>query len=433
MKLKLLDIEQYIQVNNLKQVTSTTIFNSNGLSFNDNGRWSEEIFGRIGSKERKSKFGYINLNLNIINPVVYSIITSISPILRDVLYNKEKFELINGKFIQSESKNASNGITFFCKNIKDVNFKEMAKKDKIKEAEFLEKNRKLLILDKILITPAGIRDLSLTKSKAMQFTSEINDLYERVISLSNQLTIDLEEELKETLTNAMQKIIIQIHKWLQNNVKGKTGVFRGTMLKKTIDYSARIVAISDPNIPLGTIGIPWHVVLTLYQPFFFNYVFHKDAILRDGILKEMMIEDGELDSQKLYEFGNKITKDPKNIPEQLKQLLIKCAEDITEGKDILCKRDPAVDRGSYYSASIKVLPEGRSVVVNSLTCTPQVLDFDGDQLALLPVFTKEALKEATKLNPAKSKSVWRNVTNSKSHNFLPTKDIIPTIYAATLI
>jgi DNA-directed RNA polymerase beta' subunit len=431
MKLKMLDVDKYIQDNNLKPVTTTTIFTSNGISFDDNGRWSEEIFGRVGSKDRKAKFGYINLNLDIINPVVYGIISSTSPILRDMLYEKNNFELNDaGEFIESET--GETGVAFFCKNINKINFKEMAKKDKVKDAVFLEKNRKLLIINKLLMIPAGVRDLSLTRSKAAQFTSEINDLYEKLISLSNQLTIGLDEELEKTLINIIQKVALQIHRWMQDNIKGKYGVLRGAMLKKTIDYSARIVATSDPNIPVGTIGVPWHTTLTLYQPFFFNYVFHKDAILRDEIAKEMMIDDGDLDSQKLYEFGNKITRDPDNIPENLKQMLIKCAEDITEGKDILCKRDPAVDRGSYYSASIKILPKGKYAVVNSLSCTAQNLDFDGDQLALMPVFTDEALKEAAKLNPAKSKSVWLNPVHSRSHQLVPTQDIIPTIYAATL-
>lgn len=429
MKLKLLDIPKYIKTNDLKEVINIAIFSPGGGGFDPKGRWSEEIFGRTGSAERKLKFGFINLNTKIINPTVYNILLTCSPEIRSIMISKDKFKIKDNKFIPSED--GETGVFFLSNNIKNINFKEVVKSNKKDVGVFIEQNKNLIVLDQYLILPAGVRDLSISRPAAKQFTSEINDLYEKLISLVGQMQFQNDQETLELFTNYIQKTSIQIYKWLQNNLKGKHGVFRGTMLKKTLDFSARIIATSDPNIPLGTIGIPWHTVLTLYEPFFFNYVFSKDPILQ-AELKTFLGIDDHISYDDLKSLSLKITKDPDNIPTTIKELLIKCAQDISKEKQILCKRDPVVARSSYYSANIKVIEKGKAAVVNSLTCSPQNLDFDGDQVALMPVFTNEAIKEAEKLNPAKSKSAWINPVSSKSCHYTLTLDAVSTIYAATV-
>lgn len=429
MKLKLLDIKKYIKDHNLKEVSSVSIFSPGGSGFDPKGRWSEEVFGRAGSSERKNRFGFINLQTKIINPTVYNIMLTCSPDIRNIMLGKERYNIKSGKLIPDEI--GQTGILFLAENIKDIDFEKNVKKDKEDVGKFFEKNKRLLIIDKYLILPAGVRDLSANKPAAKQFTSEINDLYERLLSLVGQMEFQEDSESKEVFTTFIQKVSLQIYKWLQNNVKGKTGVFRGTMLKKTLDYSARIIATSDPNIPLGTIGIPWHTILTLFEPFFFNYVFKKDPILQEE-LKSFLGVETYISYDDLKTISLKITKDPDNLPTTLKDLLIKCAKDVSDGKQVLCKRDPVVSRSSYYSADIKVIETGKAAVVNSLTCTPQSLDFDGDQVALMPVFTNEAIKEAEKLNPAKSKGAWVDPLTSSKHHYSLKLDAISTIYAATI-
>ncbi len=429
MKLKLLDISKYINDNHLKEVTNISIFSPGGSRFDPKGRWSEEIFGRAGSSERKNRFGYVDLKTTIINPTIYNSMLTCSPDIRNVILGKERYNIKDNVLIPDEM--GLTGILFLAKNIKDIDFEKMVKKDKLDVGKFLNKNKRLLTIDKYLILPAGVRDLSATKPAAKQFTSPINDLYEQLIALIGQMEFQTDDESKEVFTTFIQKITLQIYKWLQNNVKGKTGVFRGTMLKKTLDYSARIVATSDPNIPLGTIGIPWHTILTLFEPFFFNYVFKKDPILQEELKKFLEI-DNYLSYDDMKTISLKITKDPDNLPITLKDLLVKCAKDISEGKQILCKRDPVVARGCYYAANIKIIENGKAAVVNSLSCNPQGLDFDGDAIAIMSVFTNEAIKEAEKLNPSKSKSAWVSPLTSNSHYYSLKLDAVSTIYAATI-
>ena len=431
MKLELLDIDKFIISNKCQRVTSVNIFTVNGISFDPNGLWSEEIFGRIGSKDRRSIFGYISLNTHIINPIIYDMVSTISTDIKNIILSKERYIFKNNELIIDE--NGDTGLLFFYKILDNIKFINMikGKPEKASTAKYLDDNKSLIMIKNLLVLPAADRDLSLTKSKSKQITSEVNTLYERIISLSSQMLIQTDEEMLSIFTTYIQKGCLQVLTWLQNNIKGKQGLFRSTMLKKTVDFSARIAANSDPNIPLGKIGIPWHSVLLLYQPFFFNYVLRKDPLLRTDISEYLKIEDAS--AKELGEFIQKVIKYPEKITGQLKDSLVKCAEIITEGKYILCKRDPVVSRSSYYSAKIQVLTTGRVVTVNSLTVTPQKLDFDGDQLALIPLFTNEANKEAEKLDVTISKSAWTNTTNFKGHNYILTLDTISTIYAATLV
>ncbi len=426
MQLQLLDIETYITKNNLQPVSSTGIYTLHASKFDPKGLWSEDIFGRLVSNDRRSKFGYIDLNCEIINPIIYDMLISMSPVIRSIIMETKRYNLSNNKLIESEI--GQTGIQYLISIINDMDFTKICKPNKLNVAEFLNKNKKLLIISKFLVLPAGIRDLSLFQSKSKQFSSEINELYQKLLMLVNQKG-SKDDGFDSIFITYIQKTAITIFKWIQSKVKGKQGLFQGTMLKKTIDFSARVVAISDPNIPLGTIGVPWHTVLTLYQPFFINKVY-KDVEVQKLISEFMTCKLDDINDPKIQEFNQKINKHPKAISPESKEKLIAIAKEISFGKDILCKRDPVERRNSYYSASIEVLSEGRAAVVNSLSVTPQGLDFDGDTIALIPVFTNEALKEAEKLNPAKSKSAWMDPVAS-GHHYPLTLDSISTIYAAT--
>ncbi len=430
MKLELLDIDKYIAYNKCQQITSTNIFKVNGISFDPNGLWSEEIFGQIGSKERRNKFGYIAINGNVINPILHDMVLTISTDIKNIILSKEKYILKNDKLIMTET--GETGLLFFNEILDKIKFINLIKNkpEKTKLAEFLDNNKHLIMIKNLLVLPAGDRDLSVTKAKSKQITSPVNDLYEKIISLSTQLSIQNDKEMIEMFLIYIQKGCLQVLTWLQNNIKGKYGLFRATMLKKTVDFSARIAATSDPKIPLGKIGVPWHCILLLYQPFFFNYILRQNPILKQDISDYLKIQD--IGIKELTEFIQQIIKQPERITGDLKQSLLTCAEKITEGKFILCKRDPVVSRSSYYSAKIIVIPTGRVIIVNSLTVTPQGLDFDGDTLALIPVFTNKANEEAKKLCVTESKSVWANTTNYKSHKYILTLDTVSTIYAATV-
>lgn len=433
--LKLLDIEQYIKDNKLLEVKNSNIFGVGKKTFDEEGLWSEIIFGRVGSKERRVKFGYISLGSTFISPVVYKMLATYSEDIRDILSEKRTFSISPDNDLK-EDPIGETGILFLTQNYKNIKFNSVSKRDKLEIGEFIEKNKELIFINRYLILPAGgLRDMSTTKKQTKQFTSEINDLYERLISLNSQLLTHHEDELMRAIFGKeIQKVLNQIYTWIQNRLEGKQGLLRGTLLKKTLDYSARIIATSDPNIPLGYIGLPWHTLLVLYEPFFFHYVLKQNNELNTIIKEYLKLPiDREISYNDLKTFNYMIMKTPESFTGDLKEKLVLAATEITKDKDILIKRDPVVSRTSYYSATPIPLREGRGAVVNVLTCPPLGLDFDGDTLPLLPVFTKEALQQAAKLNPRKSKSVWVNPTSNSNHVYSFALDAVATIFTATKV
>ncbi len=432
-KLKLLDIENYIQKNKLKEVKNSNIFGIGKLTFDEEGLWSETIFGRSGSNERKETFGYIDLNGTFINPVIYKMIKSSSDSIRDILNEKQRFIIKDKNLIESDE--GQTGLLFLCSNYDKINFETISKKDKKDIGKYIETNKHLIFIKKYQILPAGgIRDMSMNTKLNKQFTSEINTIYENLISLNNQLGVyKNNEDMSYLLYFQIQKLLIASYSWIQNRMEGKGGILRGTMLKKTMDYSSRIIATSDPNIELGKIGVPWHTLLAIYEPFFFNYILVKNKNLIPMIKEYMNYSKNQnLGYHDLKNFIYSIIKNSKTVKDPFRSELKKAAEEITKDKQILCKRDPATTRSSYYSAT-PVVVENQGAVVNALTCGPQGLDFDGDQLSLCPIFTNEATKNAEKLNPAKNKKMWTHPINNERIIYNLADDAISTLYHLTKV
>lgn len=433
-KLKLFDFEKYIELKNLKEVKNANIMSlTDKNSFDSQGLWSEEIFGRVSSKERKTRFGYITLNIPMLRPVVYKLFKTYSDEIRCILNNTKKYIITKeGELIEDED-NGKTGLLFILKNYEKINFAKCSKKDKTAIGNFLNNNKNLIFITKYwIIPPGGIRDMTLSKN-SKQFSSEINEIYEKLISLNDQLKMySFDDEMESIITQELFNCLLQAHIWNQNQMVGKSGLLRGTMLKKSMDYSSRVIATPSPDIPFGKIGIPWHTLLILYEPFVLHYVFRKEPEIQDDI-KDFLGLNKEvgLSLQDYKKFVNNILLNPDQITGGFKQKLLTILEQIVKNKDILVKRDPVVGRGNYFAAEPIVLDHGRGVVINPLHCPPMTLDFDGDCVAMFPVFYKESLKEAAKLNPRKSKPIWLNLQKTGEQNFNLQLDCVSTIYSAT--
>jgi len=425
-RLDLLDINNFIQKNELKEVTSSRAFKGgSSTSFDDTGLWSETIFGTLGSRKRQIKFGYITFQSTMIMPIIYKKFSSLSPVVKNILQEKDTYTVISGDIKQSD--NGETGIKFFVDNYNDIDFRKVAKSDKSDIGEFVEKNKKKIFIDKYLIIPAGKRDFMFQEGSATrQISPEINQIYEKIIMINNHIK---NMGADPFLLNNMQKLLNECYEWIKNKMTGKEGIMKGKVLKKTCDYSARMVASSDNDIPLGSIGLPWHTTMALFEPFFFYYL---DSELKQEIINILELDDdSNLDFQDFKHFVKICLKDPSYISDETIDRIIKTGKKFIDDKYVLVKRDPVVSRSSYYSANVIMLKKGRAAVVNPLTCKAQDLDFDGDAIAIYAVFTNEANKQAEKMNPAKSKSVWLNPTRSNEQVYKIDLDGLATLYKMT--
>jgi hypothetical protein len=386
-EIRLLDIEQFIQKNGYGEVQNSRL-PSEKAGYDPLSLWSELIFGRYGSKERKTRFGWINLKVPLINPEVYNLIKTVSEETSRIINRKKTYIVKDKKFI--EDINGETGLVFLINNFNNVDFTLFFKKEKNDEAQFIEKNKKIIIINKWIVCPAAIRDIDYRNKDSFKVVSPINELYKDMFFIINQFSGD--SIIDEVFIERLQMKLFQIADWFKKNkLAGKGGMFRGTMLKKSMDFTTRLILISSPDLGMGQIGIPWHTAMAIFEPIFSYHLFKKNQDILLDIQQYLGVNNFGQDD--FDNFVRNVINNPEAIPPSLVTKLRTIAEEVCKNQVVICKRDPVTDRNSYFSAVPVIIP-GRVAVVNSLQLKPIGGDSDGDTISIVPLFSEEAKREA---------------------------------------
>jgi hypothetical protein len=362
MRLQILDVNKFITSQNLKEVVNTKMVSSK--NFEPGSLWDPLIFGNVGSNMRKTRYAYVNLGTNAIHPQLYPMIKSLSPEMSKLLSNKSSFVFTNKKLIE-DIDNGRTGIGYLIENIDNIDFTKCCKKEKIEDAKYLESIRKQMLIDKWIIMPAAYRDIDTSKGSFQQ-VSEINDFYKYLIYLRQQISGDY--ELDSVVIDKIEQTLLKVVTWCQSMLKSKKGLMRGNMLKKTIDYSCRLVLDSSPNIDLGYIGLPWHALMSIFEPIFTYNLFNKFPKVIENIKIHLNII-GDLDSHQLHRFVLDTTKNPDSITVELKSQLREVVNETIKDQQVIVKRDPVVNRSNWFAAH-PMITDGRVAIVNSMDLSP---------------------------------------------------------------
>lgn len=383
MKLELMDINRFIEQRKILQVKSTKI-EGRGGKLDSEGFFSEEIFGRVGSPGRKTTFGYIDLNVQIIHPEIWDLLLSLNPAIGKIILGKKRYYITEKGDLEPSDNEFYGlcGIRDLIENWDKLNLNIVGKKhpDRVK---FFKKNRNRVFIDKILVLPAGIRDIQMSKTtnKKLLTSSEINKFYEELLQQTK--TVDpsilnfLDDETIKNIVNAIQRKVIEINNWIRERMRGKGGILRGGLLSKSIDYTARANIVGDPNLKVGYIGIPWQVLLKLYEPFVEYQILRNEfnAHVKE-LIKDFLNLDHQLEVSDLKRFIIFSNEQPDGIPATLTDELIRIVEEIVKDKMILYKRDPVVGRNSYLSGFIRVDRNSFVIKLNPLDTVRMGADFD---------------------------------------------------------
>lgn len=334
MQLRLANINAIVENDKLKQVKTTRMFARN---IQVDGLFSEEIFGKFGSNERKQRFAYIDLRTKIIHPEAYEhIFLGLSSEISKFLLNKEKFVIENGKLIP-DPQNGISGIFQFINNFDKINLDNI--KDKKEEVRFIKQNINKIFIDKWIVLPAGIRDIQFqegTSKSQIQYT-ELNELYENLIRNANSMETIPSDDLKDTLTQGIQRSVLEINKWIKQRLKGKGGLIRGGLMRKVVDYSGRMVITTDNTLEIGEVGLPWQVVLRLFEPFAIHRIMKDKDYLT--LIQDILKSDVPVDSYALKNFIKKLNVKPAIAPPLLHDYFMDVAREIVKDKVVLVKRD----------------------------------------------------------------------------------------------
>ena len=279
-----------------------------------------------------------------------------------------------------------------------------------------------MILDVVPVIPPDIRPMVLLDGGRFA-TSDLNDLYRRVINRNNRLKKMLELKApdiiirneKRMLQEAVDALIDNGRhgravtgpsnrplKSLSDMLKGKQGRFRQNLLGKRVDYSGRSVIVVGPDLKMDQCGLPKEMAIELFKPF---------------VMKELVARG----------LSNNI-KSARKMVDRAKDEVWDVLEDVIKDHPVLLNRAPTLHRLGIQAFS-PVLVEGRALKLHPLVCTAYNADFDGDQMAVHLPLSKEAQDEARNLMLAAKNllkpSDGRPVT-------VPTQDMVLGSYYLTL-
>ncbi|MGB4567873.1 MAG: DNA-directed RNA polymerase subunit beta', partial [Dysgonamonadaceae bacterium] len=255
-------------------------------------------------------------------------------------------------------------------------------------------------------------------------TSDLNDLYRRVIIRNNRLKrlIDikapevilrnekrmLQEAVDSLFDNSRKSSAIKTEsnrplKSLSDSLKGKQGRFRQNLLGKRVDYSARSVIVVGPELKMHECGLPKDMAAELYKPFIIR------KLIERGIVKTV--------------------KSAKKIVDRKEPVVYDILEYVMKGHPVLLNRAPTLHRLGIQAFQPKLI-EGKAVQLHPLACTAFNADFDGDQMAIHLPLGNEAILEAQLLmlsshnilNPANGAPIT-----------IPSQDMVLGLYYITKI
>ena len=280
-----------------------------------------------------------------------------------------------------------------------------------------------MIMKIIPVTPPELRPL-VPLDGGRFATSDLNDLYRRVIIRNNRLKRLIEIKAPEVILRNEKRMLQEAVdslfdnsrkssavksesnrplKSLSDSLKGKAGRFRQNLLGKRVDYSARSVIVVGPELKMGECGLPKLMAAELYKPFIIR------KLIERGIVKSV--------------------KSAKKIVDRREPVIWDILENVMKGHPVLLNRAPTLHRLGIQAFQPKLI-EGKAIQLHPLACTAFNADFDGDQMAVHLPLSNEAVLEA-------------QILMLQSHNILnpangapitvPSQDMVLGLYYITKI
>jgi DNA-directed RNA polymerase subunit beta' len=329
---------------------------------------------------------------------------------------KEMLRRINVERLAEEMREKMRGETSAQKKLK------YAKRLKVVDAFRRSSNKpEWMILDVVPVIPPELRPL-VPLDGGRFATSDLNDLYRRVINRNNRLKKLMELKAPDVIIRNEKRMLQEAVdalfdngrrgrvlrgannrplKSLSDTLKGKQGRFRQNLLGKRVDYSGRSVIVVGPELKLHQCGLPKKMALELFKPFIYN---------------------------KLEERGLVSTiKQAKEMVEQQKGEVWDILEEVIREHPVLLNRAPTLHRLGIQAFE-PVLVEGKAIRIHPLVCTAFNADFDGDQMAVHIPLSPEAQIEASVLMMSSN-----NILSPASGQpiAVPSQDIVLGCYYLT--
>ena len=279
------------------------------------------------------------------------------------------------------------------------------------------------VMDVLPVTPPDLRPMVQLDGGRFA-TSDLNDLYRRVINRNNRLLRLLEMGAPEIIVRNEKRMLQEAVdalidngrrgrtvvgpnsrplKSLSNIIEGKQGRFRQNLLGKRVDYSGRSVIVVGPQLQLHQCGLPKEMAIELFKPFVVN------KLIERGLVQNI--------------------KSAKKKIERSEAVVWDILEEVVDGHPVLLNRAPTLHRLGIQAFE-PVLVEGRAIQLHPLVCTAFNADFDGDQMAVHVPLSIDAQAEARMLMLA-TNNILAPATGKPI--ITPTQDMVLGMYYLTIL
>ena len=280
-----------------------------------------------------------------------------------------------------------------------------------------------MIMDVLPVTPPDLRPM-VQLDGGRSATSDLNDLYRRVINRNNRLLRLLEMGAPEIIVRNEKRMLQEAVdalidngrrgrtvvgpnnrplKSLSNIIEGKQGRFRQNLLGKRVDYSGRSVIVVGPSLELNQCGLPKEMAIELFKPFVVN------KLIERGLVQNI--------------------KSAKKKIERSEPVVWDILEEVIDGHPVMLNRAPTLHRLGIQAFEPKLV-EGRAIQLHPLVCTAFNADFDGDQMAVHVPLSIEAQTEARMLMLA-TNNILAPATGKPI--ITPTQDMVLGMYYLTIL
>lgn len=232
------------QLRLLKPVTALDMFENNTENFHPEGLFSTEIFGRVGSAERDTRFAFINLKANVFHPLYYRQLHKLKRLYTEIMTGKS-YAVWNEKthdFDKSNEIDGDTGYAFFLKHWEDIKFKRNDSHQRSARIDFIEKTKDSALIQYIIVLPAGLRDVSMG-SDGRTTEGEVNADYRRLIGISNNVTTKgiRDETVLNTFRCTAQNAFNNIYAFFNTFISGKNGFIMDKWASRNLENGTRTV------------------------------------------------------------------------------------------------------------------------------------------------------------------------------------------------
>jgi len=245
----LLDADKVIKDEMLQEVTCEFIRESSSNKFHPEGLFSEQIFGDIATEKRLHRCGYINLHCRVLHPVIYQNLYALKRFYTEIMAGTTYavWDGDQGDFVRASEMEAGadTGYCFFLKYFDKINFQKNLSLKRSDKIDVIEKYKKIRVMDKIIVVPAGLRDLKEEGSRVEK--DSINALYASLLRNAKSMTHGADTNpLFDSVHYTIQKRVNEIYDYIAGIVQGKGGFFQGRYSHRSIARGTRnVITASD--------------------------------------------------------------------------------------------------------------------------------------------------------------------------------------------